>query len=412
MFLKKYFQRDPSTQFSKAREAFDKGQYEKASKMYEKVYLQLETLEMRVISLENAAIAAEFAEKYENSQKLYFQLILYKLANKYKTIKEILGDLEKAVQLTKYMQKPLIPVNKLNYMKFLIFLSEKKFDKVGSFYDKIKTENPDDYSAAIDEAWALIFSYETLEEQKQLPHLDLPSEFDEIFQEAEMVMQRCSLCEINLSLDQNQLIEKGSQFNLQCKLTSHAQISIQEIKLKTGTRGRILSNTLPDLPLQLSTGENYSLFYTLIPNLPGLWDVGPLSLVYSVGAEEGEYPTVSKSITIEVKEAKPEFRLLMDSETLEEDLDYIVRITAENTGKTVLQDVKIDVEIPENVQIIEGTNEKQISTLIEGESFTYEIRIQFSLDKTHFEGHIIRANGYIGKENRLAKSSLKLGGEK
>ncbi len=411
MFLKKYFQRDPSTLFSKARDAFDKGQYEKASKMYENVYLKLDTLEMRVISLENAAIAAEFAKKYENSQRLYFQLVLYKLANKFKTTKEILGDIDKAIQLTKYMQKLSIPVNKLNYMKFLIFLSEKKFEQVGSFYDRIKTENPDEYSTAINEAWNLIYSYETLEEQKQLPHLDLPVEFDQIFKEAEKVMQRCSLCEISLSIDQNQLIEKGSRFNLQCKLTAHAQISIQEIKLKTGTRGRILSNTLPDLPLKMSTGENYSLFYILIPNLPGLWELGPLSLVYNVTSEEGEYPTVSKPITIEVEEAKPEFTLLMDSETLEEDLDYIVRITAENTGKTVLQDVKIVVEIPETVQIVEGTNEKQISTLSEGEAFTYEIRIKFSLEKTHFEGNIIKANGYIGETIRLAKSSLKLGGE-
>lgn len=411
MFIKKYLQRDPKIQFTKAREAFDRGQYEKASKMYENVYLKLETLEMRVISLENAAIAAEFAERYEHSQWLYLQLILYKLVNGYKTTKEILGDLDKAIQLTRFIQKSGISVNKLNYMKFLIFLSEKQFDKVSNFYEQIKSNPADKYSKAIDEAWNLIYSYETFEEQDHLPQLDLPVEFESIFREAEKVMQRCSLCEIHLSVDENQTLEKGSKFELACKLTAHAQISIHDIKLKTGTRGRTISNTLPDLPLKMSTGENYSIIYILIPNLPGSWELGPLSVTYNVLSEDGEYPTGSKPIGIDVKEASPEFKIIMEPETIEEDLDYIIRITAENIGKTVLQDVKIVIDTPETVKITEGTNEKYLSTLVEGEKFSYEIRIQFALDKTHFEGNIIRVNGYIGENIRLAKTSLKIGGK-
>ena len=75
-----------------------------------------------------------------------------------------------------------------------------------------------------------------------------------------------------------------------------------------------------------------------------------------------------------------------------------------------LQDIKIVPEIPEGIKIYEGTSEKYISTLGEGESFRYEIRVRFDIDRTHFSGYIIKAIGYIEDTKKLSKCSIKLGG--
>ena len=91
-------------------------------------------------------------------------------------------------------------------------------------------------------------------------------------------------------------------------------------------------------------------------------------------------------------------------------MEYLITISAENVGKTTLQNVKILLEIPEGIKIHEGTMEKYISTLGEGESFQYDIRVRFPIDESHFSGHIIKISGFIEDNRRLSKYSLRLGG--
>ncbi|UCE15045.1 MAG: hypothetical protein JSV04_07665 [Candidatus Heimdallarchaeota archaeon] len=162
--------------------------------------------------------------------------------------------------------------------------------------------------------------------------------------------------------------------------------------------------------MKLSSGENYSINFSIIPNLPGEWLLGPITLLYSIPSESGEYPIESEPISLMVEEGVPGLKMSMFSETIEEDLEYLITISAENVGKTTLQDVKIVTEIPEGVQIHEGTTEKYISTLGEGESFQYEILIRFVLDQSHFSGHIIKASGFIQSDQQLSKCSIRLGG--
>ena len=408
--FRRIFRINPQRDFSKARKAFDQGNYALASKIFQKTYKQFNTIEMKVISLENAAIAAEYADMFEKSQELYYRTVLIKLHIKQHP-KEVLLDIDKILKMARRIEKPSIPLNKIAFMKFLIFLSEKNFDQLNSFYKKLKHEPSDKYSDAIEKTWILIHSADTFEKKENLPQVDLPKEFYNISDAAERVMQRCSLCEIFLKpTDQSEHIQKGTDFSLSATLTAHAPISIQKINLKTGTRGRILTSSTPEIPLKLSTGENYSFIFSLIPNLPGEWVLGPLSLVYSIPSELGEFPVASKTISIMVEDASPVLRLSMNSETIEEDLEYLITISAENVGKTTLQNVKILLEIPEGIKIHEGTIEKYISTLGEGESFQYEIRVRFPLDESHFSGHIIKITGFIEDNRRLSKYSIRLGG--
>ncbi len=408
--FRRIFRINPQRDFLKGRKAFDQGKYALASKIFQKTYKQFDTIDMKIISLENSAIAAEYADMFGKSLELYYRTVLIKLSTGQQS-KEVLPDINKAIQMARLSEKPSVPLNKLYYMKFLLFLSEKDFDQLAALYKKLKIESTDKYGDVIERTWTLIHSSETFEKKEQLPQVDLPKEFYNISDAAKEVMQRCSLCEIVLNLaDQSEHIQKGTEFTLSATLTARASISIQKINLKTGTRGRILNSSAPVLPLIMSTGENYSIILSLIPNLPGEWLLGPLSLVYSIPSEQGEFPVVSKPISIVVEDAAPALRISMDSETIEEDLEYLITISAENIGKTTLQDVKIISEIPEEIKIHEGTKEKYISTLGEGESFIYEIRVRFSLDQSHFSGHIIKAFGFIGENRRLAKCSIKLGG--
>ena len=408
--LRRIFGIDPQNEFSKARMAFDQGKYSLAAKLFEKTYNRFDTIDMKIISLENAAIAAEYADMFEKSLELYYHTLLIKLSSGQRP-KEVLNDIDKTVQITRHLEKPSIPINKLAYMKFLIFLSEKEFDQLNAFYKKSNFESEDKYKEAIERTWALIHSSDMSDKKEPLPQVDLPNEFSSILTGAEKVMQRCSLCEIDLKvITQPEEIQKGTEFDLSASITAQANLSIGKLNLKTGPRGRLLSSSTPKLPLKLSTGENYSIIYSLVPNLAGEWPLGPLSLIYSIPSEEGKYPVISAPISLSVKDAVPALKLSMNFETIEEDYDYLITISAENVGKTGLQDVKIVPEIPDGLKISEGISEKYISTLGEGESFQYEIRVRFDLDKSHLSGYIIKANGYIEDDRKLAKCSIKLGG--
>ncbi|MFX0014213.1 MAG: hypothetical protein ACFFBQ_00510 [Promethearchaeota archaeon] len=408
--FRRIFRIDPQRDFSKGREAFDQGMYALASKIFQKTYKQFDTIDMKLVSLENAAIAAEYADMFEKSLELYYQTVLLKLQTG-QPPKEVLHDIDKAINMARQSEKSSFPINRLFFMKFLILLSEKDFDQLASYYRKLSYDFSDKYQDAIEKSWTLIHSTETFAKKESLPQVDLPEEFYSILDVAEKVMQRCSLCEISLSIiDQPENIQKGTSFSISATLTSHSNLSIKTINLKTGTRGRILNSSTPNLPLKMSTGENYSIIFTLIPNLPGEWLLGPLSLTYSIPSESGKFPVTSEPISLMVKDAEPALKLTMDSKTIEEDHEYIITISVENVGKTSLQNIKIISDIPEGIKIHEGTKEKYISALGEGESFQYEILIRFELDKTHFSGYIVKANGFIEDNQRLAKCSIKLGG--
>ena len=254
--LRRIFRIDPQRDFSKGRKAFDQGNYALASKLFLKTHKQFNTIDMKIISLENAAIAAEYADMYEKSLELNYRTILIKLHTG-QLPKDVLSDIDKAIHMARLIEKPSIPINKLFFMKFSILLSEKNFDQLNSFYKKLKFQASDKYRKAIEKTWILIHSADTFEKKENFPQVDLPKEFYNISDAAERVMQRCSLCEIFLApTDQSEHIQKGTDFSLSTTLTAHAPISIQKINLKTGTRGRILTSSAPELPLKLSTGEN------------------------------------------------------------------------------------------------------------------------------------------------------------
>jgi len=414
-FLKKFFQPNPELDLEKGQEAFSKKQYKIALKSFQKAYKHFKkqgSLDNQIICLDNAALSAEKAGMFEISLTSYYDLLDTRLQSKY-TIKEILKDLERASLMVRLSENPPISTFKFEYMKFLIHLADKDFKFLSIMYKKLKFDPKDEFSNFIQISWNLIHSSDTFLEKKSLPKTGLPPGFDSILKTAELVMQRSSLCGVEIILTNPEMkdqIQKGEEFSVSAKLTAHAPLSINTLNMKT-TNFRLISSTMPDFPLKMSTGENYTGIFTLVPNLPGEWEVGPVSLQYSIPSEEGDYPGVSNILSINVNDATPALKIIMESDTIEEDLDYFVSIRAENIGKLALQNLEIKVQIPEEVEIYEGTSEKLISTLVEGETFNFSIGVKFSLDKTHFEGHVLRAEGFIeNKQIRLAKSSIKLGG--
>ncbi|MFX0184176.1 MAG: hypothetical protein ACFE95_13920 [Candidatus Hodarchaeota archaeon] len=410
-FFRRIFRRDPEQDLSKGQQAFNQRKYKLALKLFEKAHVRFEKIEMKLIALDNAALSAENADMFEKSSELYYQAILIKLANQYQ-IKDINLDIDRAIRTIRLSHKPPISLNELSYMKFLIILSTKEFDKLTSFYNKLKFDFSDEYKDAIEKTWTLIHSADTYVNKASLPQTKLPEEFNAIKQKAEQIMQRCSLCTVILKENEpTEGIQKGDEFYLSALITAHAPVSISSINLRTGTKGRISSSTIPELPLKMSTGENYSIVFSLTPNLPGEWSLGPLFINYSIPSELGDYTVSSEPYSILIEEAAPALKLSMEAETIEEDFDYLIIVSAENIGKTTLQDVKIQTELPEGVKIHEGTNEKYISTLGEGEIFQYNLRVHFALDQTHLDGYIIRTNGFIENDRRLSKCSIKLGGE-
>lgn len=409
--LRRILRVDPESDHSKGQEAYNQRKYARALKHFERAFKRYDDLNKKLVALDNAAVCAEKASTYEKASLLYYQAIILKLANQ-KQQKEISLDIDRTIRTLKLSENPPISINKILFMKFLMLLSEKEFEKLETFYKKLRIGTNDEFSEAIEKTWSLIHSADTFVNKVPLPMTDLPVEYSAIIQKAEKIMQRCSLCEVSLNdLDSSEVIQKGGEFSLPASLTAHAPVSISSINLKTGARGRILSSTIPELPLNMSTGENYAMVFSLIPNLPGDWEIGPLSLSYSIPSESGVYLVSSNRILLVVKEAAPALKLSMEFDTIEEDYEYLIRLTAENSGKIALQNVRIHTDIPDAVKIHEGTSDKIISTLVEGEIFQYQFRIRFAPDQTHFKGHVLRANGFIEDNHRLAKCSIKLGGK-
>ncbi|PWI47958.1 hypothetical protein CEE45_09290 [Candidatus Heimdallarchaeota archaeon B3_Heim] len=409
-FIRRIFGVDPQTNFEKGKTAFEKNNFKSAFKFFQKAYLRFDTEEMNLLALDNAALSAEKAKLYENAAELYYQQMLRITANN-KPIKEIFQSIDRVLQMIRLSKKSNIPPNELRYIQFLIYLSEKNFEKLTSIYESNKKSFTDSYGKALATTWTLIHSSDTFVEHESLPTTAIPEEFSNLKLKAEEIMQRCSLCKSELFVaDKSQIIEKGLEFQLSSTLTAHAPISINSIFLKTGSHGRLISTTTPELPLNLSTGENYTINYSLIPNLPGKWKIGPLIVTYGIPHEEGEYPSNSNKFLIEAKDAEPALNLNMESETIEEDSEYLVTVIVENIGKISLQNTLIKIDIPEGVKISQGTEEKLISSLAEGETFSFEIEIKFDLEQTHFDGRVIKTQCFIGEQHRLAKSSIKLGG--
>ncbi len=408
--IRRFLHVDPQVEFEKGRTAFEKKRYTTALKLFEKSYKKFDTEEMRIIALDNAALSAQNARLYSKAADLYYKSLLFITANNSPT-KDIIQNIDRTLQMIRLSKKSSIPPNELRYLKFLIFLSEKDFDKLSLFYNKYKKEFTDSCGGAINSTWDLVHSGETFIKHETLPSIELPQEFLKIKQEAENIMQRCSLCKVEILLkDDNQIIQKGTEFQITGVLTAHAPLSIVSLPLKTGSRGRLISSSMPELPLNLSTGENYSISFTLIPNLPGKWKIGPITLKYEIPHESGVYPANSNELSVEAQDAEPALRITMTSETLEEDFEYSVVVIAENVGKIQLQDLSIILEVPEGVKIAQGTEEKVISSLGEGETFQYEVIFRFDVEQTHFDGRVIKVDGNMGEGQRLAKSSIKLGG--
>ncbi|MHA2289494.1 MAG: hypothetical protein ACXABG_11980 [Promethearchaeota archaeon] len=410
-FIRRILGVDPQTNFEKGRNAFEKNNFKLAFKLFHKAYQQFDTEEMKLLALDNAALSAEKAKLYGNASELYYQQIL-RVTAKNSPNREILQSIDRTLQMIRLSKKSKIPSNQVRYLQFLIYLSEKDFEKLTSIYETNKKTLTDSYGKALELAWTLIHSSETFIEHEPLPTIAIPVEFNKIKVKAEEIMQRCSLCKSELYLgDKNQIIEKGSEFLLSTSLTAHAPISISSIFLRTGSQGRLISTSTPELPLKLSTGENYTINFSLIPNLPGKWMIGPLVVTYEIPNEDGEYPSNSNRFMIEAKDAEPALDLKMESETIEEDLEYLVTVIVENIGKISLQNINIKIDLPEGVEISQGTEEKMISSLAEGETFSFEIAFKFDLEQTHFDGRVIRTECFIGEQHRLAKSSIKLGGK-
>ncbi len=411
--FRQIFRPDPNFDFSKGKTAFEEKKYKSAYRSFMKAYKRFNSLDMQLLALDNAAVSAEKASIFEEASECYYKAVLLKLSDNRPT-KEVMIEIDHVLQAIRLSKNPSIPSNKLLYMKLLIFLSKKQFDKLSSFYKKLRMKDNDEYKEAINTTWNLVHSKDTLEMHTSLPNIELPNEFNTYKKEAEHIMQRFGLCSIVLNeYNDPNLIQKGSEFSILVSLTAHSALSIKSINLKTGTRGRVLTSSIPELPLNLSSGENYSIIFSLLPNLPGEWVIGPLAISYSIPSEgEFEFPASSQPINVTVKEALPSLTIIMEKQTIEEDFEYLLRIKTENTGKTALMNVKLLVELPEGVQIIEGTTEKFISTFVEGETFQYEILVRFVIDQTHFDGHIIKAIGFIDENQQIAKSSIKLGGNK
>ncbi|MFW9854054.1 MAG: hypothetical protein ACFFFG_03310 [Candidatus Thorarchaeota archaeon] len=412
--IRRIFRVDPRVELKKGQKAFDQRNFKSALKSFEKAFKKLSNVDMQIMALDNAALCAEKAFLFEKATELYYQLILLKLSNKNtKPSRLVMTDVNRAIAVAKSSPKPIIPVSKFLFMKFLIFLGENDLDKLIPLYEKLDHEVNDEYKEAIDTTWELIHAQDTYVQKKPLPDIDLPREFLPVKQEAEHFMQRLSLCQVtSLTHDSSKSLEKGSPFSVSGSFTVYAELAIASISLRIGSHGRIVSSILPQLPITLTEGTSQTVHYSLIPNLPGEWIIGPLTVVYRIPADHNttqEYSVISKTVTASIKEAPPALQLSMVSETIEEDHEYMITISAENIGKTSLQDLKIIMEIPDGVELDLGTGQKTIGVLGQGEVFSYELKIQFSLELTHFDGHIVKAAGYV-QNKRLAKCSLKIGG--
>ena len=100
-------------------------------------------------------------------------------------------------------------------------------------------------------------------------------------------------------------------------------------------------------------------------------------IIYEIRGRE--YEIANETIKLEIEEGIKLLGLQLDLEEIEEDFEFEIFSQLENTGRTVIENIKVGLKIPSDskCKFLEGTPEKTIFSLSPGDKFNFSKTIRF-----------------------------------
>ena len=231
-----------------------------------------------------------------------------------------------------------------------------------------------------------------------------PKEFTTYVRSVQDVIRGSSALLITLSSNYPE-IKTGGQITIQAKITNLTPLLIEKIYLQPGSKGQFISTTYDAKRINLTEKSTLKFDFILEPHLTGQWVIGPLNITYLVNGKN--YEVKSDTIKINVTPGSKALTLDLNFNVIEEDFEFEFNQVIENSGETPLENIKVQLKIPTGAKVTEGTPERSIFELRNGEKIefsnkvkfesgilgkSYKIKLVANFDGTDHEKELILAN--------------------
>ncbi|MFX1534680.1 MAG: hypothetical protein ACFFDI_10700 [Promethearchaeota archaeon] len=399
--------------FLKGRDAFSLKNYQNAFVYFKRAdlaFARSRNMKMQINSCLNAALSAEQANIIPEATRYYYKAAkLRAIADPPLPFKEMIDPLFKTLANAVPSGHPL--TNEVLASTLLVCLAASDLVAAKKAYEMKSRVRKDQHIKFMEDVWELLQARDAFVRNASLPRVKIVPEFRKAYEEAEKVVQAYSAVELQIGeaiLPKNK-DEFAVKDNIVIPVSIEvfaAPIKITKLRLKTGKRGIPIKSAFSK-EIVFHKPEKREYEFTVQGQLPGEWEVGPATCLYSLG----ELTFEVESETTKLNLAPPEvvIDLEITAEEIAEDYEYKLVITLENQGKGAA-DITLKLIRPDEVKIISGTGIKQILDFKPRQQFSYTIELRFDTSSPQFEGQKLAAEVYEG-ENLLFSKNYIIGGK-
>ncbi|MFX0064395.1 MAG: hypothetical protein ACFFC7_19650 [Candidatus Hermodarchaeota archaeon] len=399
--------------FLKGTESFSQKNYQNAFVLFKRAdlaFARSRNMKMQINSCLNAALSAEQANIIPEATRYYYKAAkLRAIAEPPLPFKEIIDPLFKT--LTNAVPSGHQLTSEVLVSTLLVCLAASDLPAARKAYEMRSKVKKDQNIKFMEEIWELLQARDAFVRNASLPRGKIVPEFRKAYEEAEKVVQAYSavelkIGEVELPKNKDELAVKDDIVIPVSIEAFAAPIKITRLRLKTGKRGTSIKSTFSKEEL-FHKPEKREYKFTVQGQLPGEWEVGPATCLYTL--EDLTFEVESETITLDLAPPEVFIDLEIEAEEIAEDYEYKLTINLENQGKGAA-DITLKLIRPDEVKIITGTGSKQILDFKPQQKFLYSIDLRFDSSSPQFEGQKLAAEVYEG-ENLLFTKNYIIGGK-
>lgn len=372
------FKRGPSANefFTAGMDAFADKEYPLAYTNFMRAYKITKDIRTQINSLINAAAAKEKAKDLITASQLLLHAVNLKALIKYSN-KDIIHSLRKAYNLCSKTTAPKL-LSEISALLMYYSIATKELALAKRLYDKIMESTASD---SLDNF--AIELYDLLKDRS--PELwdreklfNLPSALSDhknILNSVIEVIKSTSALSIQLASTKSR-VRVGENLSVTLTIKNFTPLTIKRIFFNPGGKGIISGGLEEDgKAINLVSNQEIKFEYNLEAQLTGTWIAGPVLIIYEIQGRE--YEIANEIIKLEIEEGIKELGLLLELEEIEEDFEFEIFSQLENTGKTIIDNIKVVIKIPAESKVLDGAPEKSIFSLSPGDKFNFSNKIRF-----------------------------------
>ena len=392
---------------------YSRKEYSLAYKNFMNVYKKTRSNKIKLHSLLNASTSAENLNENGDASSLLVTAAKLKCQLR-DPAKEIAETLEKAYNLMTKDNKKVDYDNLYEIiaplMIFKIAVHDRNFiNKLASNLSESEIKHPHN-KFALDTYSNFVNHPEKIWETENFIIFpdQFPKEFTSYVRSVQDVIRGSSALTIALSSNISE-IKTGEQISIKSKIINHTPLLIEKLYLQPGSKGQFIHTSYDAKKVNLPDKQtNIEYDFTLEPHLTGNWVIGPLTVSYLVNG--ASYEAKSDTLKINVIPGSKELTLDIDYNVIEEDFEFEFISKIENSGETPLENIKIQLKIPSAGKFTEGTPERSIFELRNGEKIEFSNRVKFeagTLGKTYKIKLLAKFDGTDHEKELILTSGVK-----